>query len=65
MGMLSAIIPDKPVIGLNKCEIITINKLFSNDQGDILLNYSKLKHKEHHQTNLEFQELKFLVSHEL
>ena len=53
MGMLSAIIPDKPVIGLNKCEIITINKLFSNDQGDILLNYSKLKHNEHHQTNFQ------------
>ena len=42
-GIIAAVIPKKPELGINKCEIILINKMSFNQNGQLILTYSKLK----------------------
>ena len=43
MGIITAVIPDKPDLGLNECYIILVNKVSFNQNSELLLTYSKLK----------------------
>ena len=43
IGIIAANIPKKPMIGLNICSLIMINKVSFDEDGKLKLTYSRLK----------------------